>query len=166
VILLDGSGGGGSLRSEEGDEQDFGIALDRVPNVGLHVGGHCCENLTNQKETSGDSVVVRRVLSVYRVDVLTRSSERDDESLKNHFSRTSHVYIHDALPKHNQAKVLLAQHLDTWTNVDPHGEKVRSVGEERMRSQLVSQNVGYDPPMQHGRHGRHRGDSWSDATKT
>jgi hypothetical protein len=155
VILLDGSGRVGSLRSEEGDEQDFGVALDRVPDVGLHVGGHCCENLTNQKETSGGSVVVRLVL--------TRSSERDGVRLKKLFSRTFHVYIHDALPKHNQAKVLLAQHLDTWTNVDPHGEKVRSVGEERMRSQLVSQNVGYDPPMQHG---RDRGDSWSDATET
>jgi hypothetical protein len=88
AILLGDSGGVDSLRSEECDEQDFGVALDRVPDVGLHVGGHGCRIVMDrQKEDSEESVVVSRVLSVWmsrQAPVVGRDDMRmEDPSLED-----------------------------------------------------------------------------------
>ena len=68
----------GSLRCEECDEQDFGVTLDRVPDVRLHVGGHGYGIVVDhRREDSVDTVVVsRRMLSVSCVDVPSSPSGR------------------------------------------------------------------------------------------
>lgn len=84
-----------SLRSEECNEQDFGITLDRVPDVGLHIGGHGCEDEMNlRRNVSEDSVVVESMLRVRVLSWQARSSDRDVVGARKHFVRTGHGYIH------------------------------------------------------------------------
>lgn len=63
VIVSADAGGQVDLRSEECNEQDFRVTLDRVPDVRLHVGGHGCDNVTDtRREQLEDSVVSNREL--------------------------------------------------------------------------------------------------------
>ena len=63
VIVSADAGGQVNSRSEECDEQDFGVILDRVPDVRLHVGSHGCENIMDtRREKLEDSVVSSREL--------------------------------------------------------------------------------------------------------
>jgi hypothetical protein len=85
VVGLGDAGGQGSLRSEECDEQDFGVTLDRVPDVRLHVGGHGYGIVVDdRREDSEDTVVVsRRMPSVWmsrQAPVVGRDDVRMDKA--------------------------------------------------------------------------------------